>query len=59
MPVDNLCKQFGPRQDLTKYQARSRSKLFDTLMVFLSEITIKKRLILKKKVNSEELEDLT
>ena len=33
--VDNFCEQFGPRSGLTKYQALSGSKLFDTLMVFL------------------------
>ena len=36
---DNLCEQFDPDQD--------RSKLFDTLMVFLKDFL--KKLILKKK----------
>ena len=35
--ADNLCKQFEPRPGPTKLRARSGSKLFDTLMVFLKE----------------------
>ena len=35
--ADNLRKQFGPRSDPTKCWARSGSKLFDTLVVFLKE----------------------
>ena len=35
--ADNFCKQFGPRSGPTKRRAWSRSKLFDTLMVFLKE----------------------
>ena len=35
--ADNLCKQFGPRSGPTEHWARSGSKLFDTLMVFLKE----------------------
>ena len=35
--ADNLSKQFRPRSGLTKCRARSGSKLFDTLMVFLKE----------------------
>ena len=34
MSADNLCKQFGPRPGLTKCQAWSGSKMFDTRMVF-------------------------
>ena len=33
----NICKEFGPRSGLTKCRAWSRSKLFDTLIVFLKE----------------------
>ena len=44
--IDNLYKQFGPRSGPTKCQARSESKLFDTLMVFLKEFF--EKLILKK-----------
>ena len=40
---DNLCEQFDPDQD--------RSKLFDTLMVFLKDFL--KKLILKKKKNKQ------
>ena len=39
--VDNLCKQFAPRSGPTNHQARSGSKLFDTLMVFLKEFSEK------------------
>ena len=35
--ADSLCKQFWPRSDLTKHQAWSGSKLFDTLIIFLKE----------------------
>ena len=35
--ADNLYKQFGPRSGRTTCLARSGSKLFDTLMVFLKE----------------------
>ena len=35
--ADKFCKQFGPRSGLTKSQALSGSKLFDTLMVLLKE----------------------
>ena len=35
--ADNLCKQFGPRSGPTKHGAWSRSKLLDTLIVFLKE----------------------
>ena len=42
--ADNLCKQLGPRSGLTKCQAWSGSKLFDTLIVF-----IPKRFFSKKK----------
>ena len=35
--ADNFCKQFGPRSDPTISRAKSGSKLFDTLMVFLKE----------------------
>ena len=34
---DNFCKQFGSRSGPTECRARSGSKLFDTLMVFLKE----------------------
>ena len=37
-PVGNLCKQFGPRQNFTKCQARSGSKLFDTDGIPVREI---------------------
>ena len=37
LSADNLCKQFEPRSDPTKFWARSGSKLFVTLMVFLKE----------------------
>ena len=45
--ADNFCKQLGPRSGPIKPWARSGSKLFDTLMVFLKEI-FKKKLILKR-----------
>ena len=35
--ADDLCKQFGPRSGPTKRRARSVSKLFDNLIVFLKE----------------------
>ena len=35
--ADNLCKQFGPRSGLTKCQAWSGSKLFDTVVALLKE----------------------
>ena len=35
--ADCLFKQFGPRSVQIKHRARSRSKLFDTLMAFLKE----------------------
>ena len=35
--ADNFCKQFGPRPGQIKHLARSGSKLFDTLIVFLKE----------------------
>ena len=37
MSADKLCKEFGSRPGLTKCQAWSRIKLFDTLMIFLKE----------------------
>ena len=42
---DNLCEQFDPDQD--------RSKLFDTLMVFLKDFF--KKLILKKKIKNKQM----
>ena len=36
-PAHNLCKQFWPRSGLTKCQAWSGSKLFNTLMILLKE----------------------
>ena len=45
--ADNLCKQFGSRTSLTKCQAWSGSKLFDTLNG-ISERLILQKLILKK-----------
>ena len=41
---DNLCEQFDPDQD--------RSKLFDTLMVFLKDF-LKKLILKKKKINKQ------
>ena len=41
LPVDNLCKQFGPRSGPTKCQSWSGSKLFDTLIVFLKDFLFK------------------
>ena len=35
---DSLCKQFEHRSGSTKWRARSGSKLFDVLMVFLKFI---------------------
>ena len=35
--ADNLCKQFKPRSGPIKRPARSGSKLFDSLIVFLKE----------------------
>ena len=35
--ADNLCKQFGPRSGWTKHWAWSGFKLFDTLIVFLTD----------------------
>ena len=34
--TDDFCKQFGPRSGPTKRRARSGSKLFGNLMVFLN-----------------------
>ena len=36
--ADNLCKHFGHRSGLIIGWARSGSKLFDTLMLFLKEL---------------------
>ena len=47
--ADNLCKQFGPRSGPTKCRARSGSKLFDFMLLFLKEFL--ETLILKKNVN--------
>ena len=44
--ADNLSKKFGPRLVLTKCLARSGSKLYDNLMVFLKAFFVK--LLLKK-----------
>ena len=44
--ADNLCKQFGPRSDQTKFG----SNLFDTLMIFLNVFF----LFIFKKLNSEK-----
>ena len=46
LSADNLCKQLGPRSGLTEPRSLARSKLFDTLMVFLKEFS--KILILKQ-----------
>ena len=35
--ADNLCKEFGPRSSLTNCLAKSVSKNFDFLMVFMIE----------------------
>ena len=40
--ADNFCKQFGPTSGPTNSQAGSRSKLFDTLVVFLKEFCQKR-----------------
>ena len=45
--AEHLCKQFRPRSGLTECQAKSGSKLFDTLIVFLKEFF--------KKVNFENI----
>ena len=37
LPGDNICQQFGPRSGPMKCQARSGSKLFDSLILFLKE----------------------
>ena len=37
LPGDSICQQFGPRSGPMKCQARSGSKLFDTLILFLKE----------------------
>ena len=37
LSADNLCRLFGPRSGPTKCRAKSGSKLFDTLSVFLKE----------------------
>ena len=52
--ADNLCKQFGPRSGLTNCQAGSRSKLFDTLMVFLKEFFKKVDFFKKKKKTTKK-----
>ena len=36
--ADSLYKQFGPRSGPTERRSRSRSKPFDTLIVFLKEV---------------------
>ena len=40
--VDNFCTHFGPRSGPTWCRAWSGSKLFDTLMVFLKKVILKK-----------------
>ena len=49
--TDNFCKQFGPRSGLTKRQAWSGSKLFDTLVVIHERICSK---IDFKKINRRQ-----
>ena len=48
LSADNVLKQLQPRSGPTKHQVRFRSKLFDSLMVFLRE-NFEKKFILKKK----------
>ena len=45
--ADTVCKQFVPRSGLTKRQAESGSKLFDTLVVCL-KVLIKSYFLRKK-----------
>ena len=46
-PADNICEQFGPKSGLTKHLTRSGSKLFDTLIIVLKNIS--KQVIVNKK----------
>ena len=41
LSYDNFCKQFDPGSGLTKIRTRFKSKLFDTLMVFLKDFFLK------------------
>ena len=51
----NICKQFGPRSGPTKCHARSKSKLFDTLIVFLKDYF--KKMILKKSADDKNMKN--
>ena len=53
--ADNLCKQLGPRSGLTKCQAWSGSKLFDTLIVFQKNFFQKKNDFEKKKQQTTKM----
>ena len=55
--ADNLGKQFGPSSGATKSRARSGSKLFDSLIVFL--LNFSKKLILKKISRSQKAYKIT
>ena len=55
--ANNLCKQFRPRSGQTKRRARSESKLFDTLMIFLKEF-FKKLDFEQKKLETKNHEKL-
>ena len=48
LPTSVIFKHCGPRSGTTKCRAWSRSKLFDTLVVFLFRKNFSKKLILKK-----------
>ena len=53
LPADNPHKQFGPRSGPTKCRAWSESKLFDTLMVFLKKLILKKKHTRHKNISKE------
>ena len=58
LSADNLCKQFEPRSGPTKCRARSGSKLFDTLIVFLKEF-FEKNHFEKKSVDDKSTSKIT